>query len=68
MRGPTSIVDYPPPCPVFDHHSKLSNPRIGLDIYSNHACILKGYCVIHIHIAGEAKLGIPNLDNWNFGG
>lgn len=63
----TSIIHNSPSCPVLDDHGQLSNSGICLHIRSNHACIFEGKRVVYVHVAGQAKFRIPDLDNWYLG-
>lgn len=59
----TCVVDYPPPCPVLDDHRQLPHSWIHLDISTNHSRVLEGQGIVHVHVAGESELRIPNLDD-----
>ena len=64
MRGATgltSIVKDTSLCPVFDDHGQRTDATIELDVGVDHARIL--YCgqVVHVDVAGEMQLRIPDF-------
>ena len=63
---PTGIIQDPSLGPVLDDHGQRADPLVNFHIGFDHPCIFERESIIHVHVASEAELWIPNFHDRNF--
>jgi hypothetical protein len=63
----TSIVQDTALCPVLDYHGERSNTIVELDVGLDHTRVLDCGDVVHVDVAGELQLGVPDFYYPDFG-
>jgi len=63
----TSVIYYPPLCPVLENHSNRSHTLVNLNISLDHACVLQRERIVYVQITRKLQLRIPHFHDGNFG-
>ena len=63
----TRVVQYTLLCPVLDDHGQGPNALIYLDVRLDHARVLQGERVVHVHVAREFEHRVPYFHDPDLG-